>query len=145
MPTRSSPFNEALGQYHRGRETHDCNDLKEFHFDGRNNSKGPSFDLASWIQQGAVCRNSCRNQCDYEVRCRATSFSSNTSSTQNSSLNDSFEDDINISLDGLRLDSIYWNTTQEGKDLCFSSFLSVCTLPHRDYLLPTASASQAAF
>ncbi len=101
----------------------DCDDYEEFHFDEKKkNSVKGSFDLTSWIQQGGVCRNSCRNQVDYEVRHRATSFSSNTFTTEdNSSLNDSFEDDLNESLEGLKLDNIHWNQKQ-GKFL----FVTLC-------------------
>lgn len=55
-----------------------------------------AFDLASWIQQGSLCRSSCYSQINNDVgHSRTASLSSNTFSTEdNSSLNDSFDDQI---------------------------------------------------
>ena len=51
---------------------------------------GRAFDLSSWIQHGALCKNSCYNQIKHDLIDGNTSITSST--VGSSSLNDSFDD-----------------------------------------------------
>lgn len=91
--------------------------------DSNTKATKPSFDLASWLQQGSMCRNPCYNQVYSEVRhVRAASVSSNTFSTEDtSSLNDSFDDPTPIESKDSTCWKSSWTQNQEGK-----SFQCIC-------------------
>lgn len=95
-----------------------------FHPEGKNvttTTKAKScFDVASWLQQGSLCRNrnytSSQNINDFKLR--TVSFSSSTYATEdNSSLNDSFEDEeplLNESFESFKSpDDINWFQTSQ--------------------------------
>jgi len=76
-----------------------------------------SFDLASWIEQGSLCRSSCYDQLqtDSIYHTRTTSYSSTTSITEdNSSYNDSFDEICENYDQGFPLQKINNKTRYQG-------------------------------